>query len=264
MTTFPIAAITDEFSLDLDTALDAMAKIGMTGAELRLIGDRNMIDLSDAEAIHDPGEWGEHLHVVQVRPGGLEITRAKAEPIGTGGSLLLRGGKLAGDLEPAALRQAWPGTAGTSDEEIDEVPGAGLHLRDFQFPAVRDHLPPGEDATAAEPRRGIRCGSDDELQVGVGGIVAGADRDGPSEGVGTIVNENRGTLGRPRFPRGSHGSIDRGERVLRRARRLVIARRRNVKFRWRCRGETSEEEEQGGAQHDAAYESLSRAFAFEF
>ena len=41
MTTFPIAAITDEFSLDLDTALDAMAKIGMTGAELRLIGDRN-------------------------------------------------------------------------------------------------------------------------------------------------------------------------------------------------------------------------------
>lgn len=49
MTPFSIAAITDEFSLDLDTALDAMAKIGMTGAELRLIGDRNLIDLSDAE-----------------------------------------------------------------------------------------------------------------------------------------------------------------------------------------------------------------------
>jgi sugar phosphate isomerase/epimerase len=49
VTTFPIAAITDEFSLDLDIALDAMAKIGMTGAELRLIGDHNMIDLSDAE-----------------------------------------------------------------------------------------------------------------------------------------------------------------------------------------------------------------------
>jgi hypothetical protein len=49
VTTFPIAAITDEFSLDLDIALDAMAAIGMTGAELRLIGDRNLIDLSDAE-----------------------------------------------------------------------------------------------------------------------------------------------------------------------------------------------------------------------
>ena len=51
MTTFEIAAITDEFSLDLDTALEAMAKIGMTGAELRLIGDRNLIDLSDAEVV---------------------------------------------------------------------------------------------------------------------------------------------------------------------------------------------------------------------
>jgi sugar phosphate isomerase/epimerase len=45
----PIAAITDEFSFDLDIALDAMARIGMTGAELRLIGDRNIIDFSDDE-----------------------------------------------------------------------------------------------------------------------------------------------------------------------------------------------------------------------
>lgn len=47
--TIPIGAITDEFSLDLDVALDAMASLGMTIAELRLIGDRNIIDLSDAE-----------------------------------------------------------------------------------------------------------------------------------------------------------------------------------------------------------------------
>lgn len=46
---FPTAAITDEFSLDIDVALDAMASVGMTGAELRLIGDRNMIDLNDTE-----------------------------------------------------------------------------------------------------------------------------------------------------------------------------------------------------------------------
>jgi sugar phosphate isomerase/epimerase len=45
----PIGAITDEFSLDLDTALDAMSRLGMTIAELRLIGDRNIIDLSDDE-----------------------------------------------------------------------------------------------------------------------------------------------------------------------------------------------------------------------
>jgi L-ribulose-5-phosphate 3-epimerase len=49
-TRFPIAAITDEFSpSDLEASLQAMADIGMTGAELRVIGGRNMIDLSDAE-----------------------------------------------------------------------------------------------------------------------------------------------------------------------------------------------------------------------
>lgn len=45
----PIAAITDEFSNDLTSALDAMAAIGMTGAELRVISGKNIIDLSDAE-----------------------------------------------------------------------------------------------------------------------------------------------------------------------------------------------------------------------
>lgn len=53
---FPIAAITDEFSTDdLDVALDAMAEIGMTGAELRVIGGRNILDLSDAEVVDARG-----------------------------------------------------------------------------------------------------------------------------------------------------------------------------------------------------------------
>jgi sugar phosphate isomerase/epimerase len=46
---FRLAAITDEFSPDLATALDAMAPIGMTGAELRVIGSKNVMDLSDEE-----------------------------------------------------------------------------------------------------------------------------------------------------------------------------------------------------------------------
>jgi L-ribulose-5-phosphate 3-epimerase len=49
MPSISTAAITDEFSPDLDVALDAMAPLGMTGAELRVIGGRNVIDLSDAE-----------------------------------------------------------------------------------------------------------------------------------------------------------------------------------------------------------------------
>jgi L-ribulose-5-phosphate 3-epimerase len=46
---FPIGAITDEFSPDLEVALLAMADVGMTFAELRVIGGRNIIDLTDDE-----------------------------------------------------------------------------------------------------------------------------------------------------------------------------------------------------------------------
>ena len=47
---FRLAAITDEFSpVDLDAALAGMAAVGMSGAELRVVGGRNMIDLSDEE-----------------------------------------------------------------------------------------------------------------------------------------------------------------------------------------------------------------------
>lgn len=44
-----IAAITDEFSPDLEQAVDAMAAIGMTGAELRVAFAKNILDWSDQE-----------------------------------------------------------------------------------------------------------------------------------------------------------------------------------------------------------------------
>jgi L-ribulose-5-phosphate 3-epimerase len=47
----PIAAITDEFSADVDVALPAMAAVGMTGAELRLISGRNIVELGDDEVM---------------------------------------------------------------------------------------------------------------------------------------------------------------------------------------------------------------------
>ncbi len=46
---FRIAAITDEFSPDLEIAARSMAEIGMTGAELRMLFGKNIIDLSDEE-----------------------------------------------------------------------------------------------------------------------------------------------------------------------------------------------------------------------
>jgi sugar phosphate isomerase/epimerase len=53
MTTFeprlPIAAITDEFSPVLAEALPFMREIGMTGAELRVVDGKNILDLGDDE-----------------------------------------------------------------------------------------------------------------------------------------------------------------------------------------------------------------------
>lgn len=43
------AAITDEFSPELEVSTQAMADIGMTGAELRVVFGKNILDLSDEE-----------------------------------------------------------------------------------------------------------------------------------------------------------------------------------------------------------------------
>ena len=45
-----MAAITDEFSPDLELALDAMTAAGIEGAELRLVNGTNVVDLTDREA----------------------------------------------------------------------------------------------------------------------------------------------------------------------------------------------------------------------
>src|SRR5882762_7658621 len=44
-----IAAITDEFSPDLAVALEPMAAIGMTGAELRVVFGKNIMNLTPDE-----------------------------------------------------------------------------------------------------------------------------------------------------------------------------------------------------------------------
>jgi len=61
---FRIAAITDEFSPALEIAVQAMAETGMTGAELRMIFGKNVVDLSDEELDRAIGI---------VRGAGLEI-----------------------------------------------------------------------------------------------------------------------------------------------------------------------------------------------
>jgi sugar phosphate isomerase/epimerase len=47
----PIAAITDEFSPNLARTLPYLREIGMTGAELRVVNGKNVMDLSDDELL---------------------------------------------------------------------------------------------------------------------------------------------------------------------------------------------------------------------
>jgi L-ribulose-5-phosphate 3-epimerase len=61
---FRIAAITDEFSPDIDTATRSMAEIGMTGAELRMVFGKNIVDLTDDQL---------ERAIAIVRGRGLEI-----------------------------------------------------------------------------------------------------------------------------------------------------------------------------------------------
>jgi len=63
-TLYPIAAITDEFSPDLDFATRSMQNLGMTGAELRMIFGKNIMDLTDEEL---------DRAIDMVRGRGLEI-----------------------------------------------------------------------------------------------------------------------------------------------------------------------------------------------
>jgi L-ribulose-5-phosphate 3-epimerase len=49
MSQYPIAAITDEFSPDIEVAVRSMQEIGMTGAELRMVFGKNIMDLTDEE-----------------------------------------------------------------------------------------------------------------------------------------------------------------------------------------------------------------------
>jgi L-ribulose-5-phosphate 3-epimerase len=62
-----LAAITDEFSPHLETALDAMSAIGMTGVELRVVWGKNIMDLSDEEVARAVGLIHAHgMHVLSI------------------------------------------------------------------------------------------------------------------------------------------------------------------------------------------------------
>jgi sugar phosphate isomerase/epimerase len=78
-----VGAVTDEFSPDnLDRALDAMAGLGMTFAELRVVDGKNIIDHTDAEidAVRAKVE-ARGLRVLSIASPVLKCTLPDAPPV---------------------------------------------------------------------------------------------------------------------------------------------------------------------------------------
>ena len=80
---FPIGAVTDEFSpTDLERALGAMADLGMTFAELRVVFGRNILDLSDADIDRMRAMVEAHgMRVLSIASPVLKCTLPDAPPV---------------------------------------------------------------------------------------------------------------------------------------------------------------------------------------
>ena len=78
----PLAAITDEFTPDLQTAVTAMAAIGMTGAELRVLWGSNILDLSEQELDHAKAILDAHgLKVISIASPLLKCVLPGSPPL---------------------------------------------------------------------------------------------------------------------------------------------------------------------------------------
>ncbi len=83
-TSLQLAAITDEFSSDLEQAADSMAAIGMTGAELRVVFAKNILDLTDDEVASACGILQTNgLNVIALSSPLLKCVLPDAPPLDT-------------------------------------------------------------------------------------------------------------------------------------------------------------------------------------
>jgi L-ribulose-5-phosphate 3-epimerase len=167
MSAFRTAAITDEFSPDdLDAALDGMAAVGMTGAELRVVGRRNMIDLSNEEvdAVRAAVE-AKGLEVISLASPLLKCVLPGSPPLDSRVQHDVFGSPHTFEDQPRLTRRAF---------EIAERLGAGI-IRVFSYwrttepeqcyPQLREALIALADQAAA---RGVIIGLENEHACNVG------------------------------------------------------------------------------------------------
>ena len=173
MSAYRIAAITDEFTPDdLDAALTGMAAVGMTGAELRVVRRRNMIDLSNDEvdAVRANVE-ARGMEVISLASPLLKCVLPDAPPLDSRVQHDVFGSPHTFEDQPRLTKRAF---------EIAERLGVGI-IRVFSFwrttepekcyPPLREALLALADQAAA---RGVVIGLENEHACNVGTGVEAA------------------------------------------------------------------------------------------
>ena len=161
-----LAAITDEFAADLETALTAMQQLGFAEAELRLIGGKNIVELTDAEitaareAVERRG-----MRIVSIASPLLKYVLAGGPEIDP---------RFHQDVFGASYTFADHGRLTQRAMDAAQALGARI-IRVFSFwrtseprrcfPAIVDALRPLCDAAAA---RGLQIGLENEFACNVG------------------------------------------------------------------------------------------------
>lgn len=122
---FPIAAITDEFATDdLDVALGAMSEIGMSGAELRVVSGKNIIDLTNEEVARARARVEAHgMRVLSIASPLLKCVLPDGPPLDERFQQDVFGSTYTFDDQPRLTRRAF---------EIAEKAGAGI-IRVFSY-----------------------------------------------------------------------------------------------------------------------------------
>lgn len=118
------AAITDEFCPDLEKSVEAMSGIGMTGAELRVVFGKNIMDLTDDEvACAKQIVTARGIEVIGLSSPLLKCVLPDAPPVDTRFQQDIFGSKHAFEDQPRLTRRAF---------EIAHMTGAKI-IRVFSY-----------------------------------------------------------------------------------------------------------------------------------
>ncbi len=198
-----LAAVTDEFSPDLDVAVPVMAQLGLAGAELRLVWGKNIIDLTDEEARRARAVIeGAGLRVLSLATPILKCTLPEGGPVDQRFPQDLFSARFTLADQPRLIDRAFA---------LAQITGARL-LRVFSYwrtidpaacrPAVIDALRPLADAAHS---RGLVIGLENEHACNVGtGVESAALLDAlPHPALALIWDPaNARVLGERPFPDG--------------------------------------------------------------